>query len=129
MGKGLDHICVVSPDLEKSVDFYTRVLGFTCILRETMESQGIAIARVEYLGDVIELVTFLRPRPGFHYGDGLIEMIGISVPDVRAEADALRSNGVECLMDEPVMTPGGGFFFFRGPSGEKLELVQSGGAV
>jgi catechol 2,3-dioxygenase-like lactoylglutathione lyase family enzyme len=114
--------------LEKSIDFYTRILGFTCILRETLESQGIEIARVELRGDVIEFGKVLTPRPDFHYGDGLIEMIGISVPDVREAAKALRAQGVECLMDEPVIMGDGGFFFFRGPSGEKLELVQTGDA-
>ncbi|MDR1590130.1 MAG: VOC family protein [Oscillospiraceae bacterium] len=127
MGKGIDHVCVVSDDLDKSVDFYTRVLGFEFVMREALESQGIEIARVQYRGDVIEFVRHTAPdaRPG--RGDGVIELIGISVPDVRAGAKRLRGLGVECLMDEPVIMPGGGFFFFRGPSGERLELVQTEG--
>ncbi|MDR2357193.1 MAG: VOC family protein [Oscillospiraceae bacterium] len=125
MGKGIDHICVVADDPDKSVDFYTRVLGFEFVMSETLADQGIEISRVRYRGDVVEFVKHLDPdaRPG--RGDGAIELIGIAVSDVRAEAKRLRELGVECLMDEPVMRPGGGFFFFRGPSGEKLELVQT----
>jgi catechol 2,3-dioxygenase-like lactoylglutathione lyase family enzyme len=127
MGKGLDHICIVSDDLDKSVEFYTRVLGFEFVMRETLESQGIEIARVVYKGDVIEFVKHNDPEARTGAGDGAIELIGIAVPDVRAGAARLRQLGVECLMDEPVEMPGGGFFFFRGPSGEKLELVQTDG--
>jgi catechol 2,3-dioxygenase-like lactoylglutathione lyase family enzyme len=127
MGKGLDHICVVSDDLDKSVDFYTRVLGFEFVMRESLPSQSIEIARVSYLGDVIEFVK--HADAGAVSGDGVIELIGISTPDVRAGAARLRELGVECLMDEPVMMPDGGFFFFRGPSGERLELVQVGGGT
>jgi catechol 2,3-dioxygenase-like lactoylglutathione lyase family enzyme len=95
-------------------------------MRETLEAQGIEIARVAYRGDVVELVRHLDDDAPAPSGDGVIEMIGISVPDVRAGARRLRELGVQCLMDEPVEMPDGGFFFFRGPSGEKLELVQTG---
>ncbi|MDR2665165.1 MAG: VOC family protein [Oscillospiraceae bacterium] len=127
MGRGLDHICVVSDNLDKSVDFYTRVLGFEFVMREELASQGIEIARVMYKGDVVEFVRHTDRQAPRGAGDGAIELIGIAVPDVRAGAARLRELGVECLMDEPVEMPGGGFFFFRGPSGEKLELVQTDG--
>jgi catechol 2,3-dioxygenase-like lactoylglutathione lyase family enzyme len=126
--KGIDHVCVVATDLEKSIDFYTRLLGFTLVNRERLDIQHIEIAVVAIGEANLELVKFTDTRPDFHYGDGLIEMIGVTVDDVFPVIEKLRAEGVEFLMDEPVnMGPGNYFIFFRGPSGEKLELVQKSG--
>jgi lactoylglutathione lyase len=125
--KGLDHICVVTGDLDSSVDFYTRLLGFELKNRETLAEQNIEIGVVALADFTIELVRFTDSRPDFHYGDGLIEMIGLEVADIFPAIERLRGAGVEFLMDEPVcMGPGDYFIFFRGPSGEKLEFTQKG---
>ena len=65
MFKRIDHIEVVPSDLEASVDFYTRVLGFK--LKERMKIDGYPpLRQVVYiqLGDtVLEFVDYDGPEP------------------------------------------------------------------
>ncbi|MDR3278706.1 MAG: VOC family protein [Oscillospiraceae bacterium] len=125
MGVGIHHICVVTPDLDKSIDFYTRLLGFSFVNRDRLDAAHIEIANVVAGGADVEFIKFTDERPNFHYGDGLIEMICIEVDDIFSVSGKLRAEGVEFLMDEPGRKDSGDYFtFLRGPSGEKLALLQ-----
>jgi len=120
---GIDHVCVVAKDLEKSIDFYSRIIGMKLTKRENIPATGVEIAIMTLGGENLELVHFTDGRD-FHDGDGLIELIGFKVKDVFESAEYLKENGVE-LIGEPVrLGPNDALLFFRGPSGERLEIVQ-----
>lgn len=116
---GLEHIGIKTKDLEKGILFYTQVLGFTLVNRMKPGDAELVFLR---LGEtVIELV---ESKEG-DLGDGVVNHIALRVPDIFAAADYLKFHGVECVSSEPMPIGESKYnFFFRGPSGEKLELIQ-----
>ncbi|MDR2610483.1 MAG: VOC family protein [Clostridiales Family XIII bacterium] len=124
--KKVDHVAVIAKDLDESARFYTGLLGFEVKARMEIPQQHIKNALMSVPGDdfVVELVQFTDDRE-YYYGDGMFEVVALKVDDLYAARDELISKGVEFLMDEPVDPGDGGkFIFFRGPAGEKLELVE-----
>ncbi|MDR0916550.1 MAG: VOC family protein [Oscillospiraceae bacterium] len=120
---GFDHICIVTDDIDRSVDFYTRLLGFTFGHRETVDVAGVEVAAVSLGAVTVEFVRFTDGRENVT-GDGVVEMLGFATDDIFAAIDVLRGEGVE-FVGEPVRVGEDDWFaVFRGPSGEKLELTQ-----
>jgi lactoylglutathione lyase len=124
--KKVDHMSVIAKDLDESVRFYTETLGFNVKSRMEIPQQHIKNVMMTATGDdfIVELVQFTDDRD-YYYGDGMFEVLALKVDNIFAARDELKSKGVEFLMDEPVDPGDGGkFIFFRGPAGEKLELVE-----
>jgi catechol 2,3-dioxygenase-like lactoylglutathione lyase family enzyme len=118
--KGLEHIGIKSVDIEKSISFYTNILGFNLIRRIKPGEVELVFLR---LGEtVIELVEI---KDGQTFNDGVVNHIAFRVNDIFQAVEWLRKNQVELINDEPKPMGNGQYnFFFRGPSGEKLELFQ-----
>jgi catechol 2,3-dioxygenase-like lactoylglutathione lyase family enzyme len=124
--KRVDHVAVIAKDIEESIRFYTDLFGFEVKARMEIEQQQIRNALMHAEGDdfVVELVQFTDDRD-YYYGDGMFEVLALKVDDIYAAITELKGKDVEFLMDEPVNPGDGGkFIFFRGPAGEKLELVE-----
>jgi lactoylglutathione lyase/glyoxylase I family protein len=125
--KRTDHIAIIAKDMDESLRFYTDLLGYELFERGEIASERIKIARLRAPGDtfVVELVQFTDDRE-YSCGDGLIEIVAMKVDDIFAAIETLRGKGVDFLQPEPVQAgPGDFFIFFRGPSGEKLEIIQN----
>jgi catechol 2,3-dioxygenase-like lactoylglutathione lyase family enzyme len=125
--KKADHLAIIAKDMDESVRFYTEVLGFEVFDRGEIPGQRILNTRLRAPGDkfIVELVQFTDSRD-YHYGDGLIEVVALKVDDIFAAIDELKGKGVEFLTDGPnEVGPGDYFIFFRGPAGEKLEIIQN----
>jgi lactoylglutathione lyase len=58
--------------------------------------------------------------------DGTVNHLTFTVDDIAGDLERLRSHGVTLLNEEPVHLAqiGARIAFFRGPDGEKLELLQ-----
>ena len=134
-------------DLERSVDFFTRVLGFERLT--TVESAGpeveaitgvfgarVRIARLRLGQETLELTDYLTPR-GAPYpydtraNDHWFQHIAIVVSDMDAAYEKLRAAGVEHASTGPQTLPatnraaaGIRAFYFRDPDGHFLELIQ-----
>lgn len=123
--KRLHHTALVTKDMDKSIEFYENILGLELITCVTMEEQGVKSAVLRCGGEPsFELVEFLDGRE-YNYVDGFFEVAAFLVDDIEKSIKELKSKGVEFLMDEPLhMSESDAFIFFRGPSGEKLELIQ-----
>ncbi len=117
---GLDHIGIKAYDMEKSIEFYTGVLGFTLVQR--IKPGEVELVFVK-LGDmVVELVGVNDSK---EFADGVVNHLSIRVSDIFAAVDHLSQHQVEFITPEPVAVGNGRCnFFFRGPAGEKLELFQ-----
>lgn len=117
---GVAHVNVQAPDLEKAVKFYTEVLG--CALVNRMELGPVKLVFLNLGGTVLELKEAPdRTTPQ----DGLVDHIALQVTDIFAAVELLKSQGVEFITPEPTsIGPDRHIFFFRGPSGEKIELMQ-----
>lgn len=119
---GVDHVNVQATDMEKAVKFYTEVLG--CTLVNRIELGPIKLVILSLGGAVIELMeansqTSLR--------DGQVDHLALRVADIFTAVELLKGQGTDFITPEPVVIgPNHYFFFFRGPSGEKIELIQQG---
>jgi len=118
---GLDHVNIRAADLEKAVQFYTGVLGFSLVNR--LQLGPVKLVFLSLGTAVIELREEKNP-PACR--DGLVDHLALRVADIFAAVRLLKERGVELLMPEPVeIGPNHYYFFFRGPSGEKIELMQN----
>jgi catechol 2,3-dioxygenase-like lactoylglutathione lyase family enzyme len=103
MFKRIDHVEIVTDQLDRTVQFYTDVLGFTVKARDRIErsSLGVPIDLV-YLdlgGTVVELISYegvtVDPAPQHeHLG---YRMMALEVDDMQKTGDYLRTKGVDIV--------------------------------
>jgi catechol 2,3-dioxygenase-like lactoylglutathione lyase family enzyme len=145
--QGLDSIGLTVSDLDRSVDFYTRVLTFEKVSeRETSGSEyehlvGIfgvraRVARLRLGDEYLELTEFLvprgRPAPiDSRSNDRSFQHVAIIVSDMDRAYQRLRELKVQHASPEPQRLPdwnrdAGGIraFYFRDPDGHPLEVLQ-----
>ena len=101
MFKRIDHVELVTDQPDRTVDFYTRVLGFTVRARDRVARPGsdatIDLVYLELGGTTVELITYtgteVAPAPtGIHLGYNLI---ALEVEDMQGALRLLKSNGIE----------------------------------
>jgi catechol 2,3-dioxygenase-like lactoylglutathione lyase family enzyme len=107
MIQGIDHVGIVAADMDRAIEFYTKLLGFSLLARyrpKTTYHREMAYLRFPGASEAkLELYTLVKPPPGeasYDYKLGLRE-IALTVGDVAEEAARLRKAGVEILA-EPV---------------------------
>ena len=124
---GLGHVAIYTRDMEESIAFYEK-LGGTVKDRDgvpTPEGEK-KLALVSFGGITLELVQDPGAMP---MEAGNIPHFALLVDDLDAAAAAVRAAGVDTfLTPEKKVLPGlfGGLqnWFFTGPSGEQIELLQ-----
>ena len=117
---GVEHIGIKAADIEQAVKFYTEMLGFSIVNR--MKPGAVELVFLSLGGSVVELVEAGEEFKGL---DGVVNHLALHVSDIFAAVDRLRQHNVECLTAEPVAIGANRYnFFFRGPSGERIELFQ-----
>lgn len=150
MIRAIDHINFVVSDLEKSVKFYTELLGFRESKRAHLEGDWIeaivglkgVVADVAFIiapaGEPrIELLCYKTPKGESIPVNSLANTVGIRhiafrVDDLYATVEKLRSAGVK-LLSEPVVVPetvvthDAGhkmLCYFHDPDGILLEITE-----
>jgi catechol 2,3-dioxygenase-like lactoylglutathione lyase family enzyme len=142
--EGVDHISYTVTDLDRSIEFYTLLLGEEPFLRKTWDQEYAAplcgYDRVVLEGafwnlpqaPVLELLEFKVPKAA----PAELEMhklgaahLGLVCADMRAEYERLQAAGVEFQSRELVEIPwgpykGGLACFVRDPDGIFIELFQ-----
>lgn len=138
----LDHVALSVSDLERSMEFYTTVLG--CTVERVLDRGGDSLlgqvvgmpgasARIAHLslGDaMIELFEYRdpegKPLPvDRKQADIGIIHLGLTSSDARADYDRLASHGVRFVSEPVEFRPGVWIFYFYGPDGEVCELRQT----
>jgi catechol 2,3-dioxygenase-like lactoylglutathione lyase family enzyme len=103
MFKRIDHVEIVTNQLDRTVQFYTEILGFTVKARDRIERSGLGVPiDIVYLdlgSTVVELIAYegaqVCPVPQTeHLG---CRMIALEVDDMQKTADYLRSKGVDIV--------------------------------
>jgi len=113
-------------DLERSIEFYTRVLGMKLLRRKDYPDGKFTLAFVGY-GDeahnsVIEL-THNWDTDSYDLGEGYGH-IAIEVDDVYAAVDELRSRGGKVIREAGPMNAGTTIIaFIEDPDGYPVELI------
>ena len=118
----LAHIALVVSDCEKSAQFYSSVLDFSIRKRDTTQLFKVVFLKAGPL--VLELLEYLDSAPD-HSGRGGYDHLAFRVPDLTSAVASLQAHGIEFETAQPRQAfDGSQIMFFRGPDGERIELVQ-----
>jgi lactoylglutathione lyase len=115
-------------DLDKSIDFYTRLLGMKVLRRNDYPSGEFTLAFVGY-GDerstaVIELTHNWGRKEPYEIGTGFGH-IAIGVPDIHGTCERLAKDGVKIPRPPGPMKHGSTVIaFIEDPDGYKIELIE-----
>ena len=121
------HTMIRVGDLDKSIDFYTKVLGMKLLRRKDYPDGKFTLAFVGY-GDesetaVIEL-THNWDTKSYDLGNGFGHL-AIGLPDVYAACDAVKAKGgVVTREPGPMKFSGSVIAFVQDPDGYKIEFIQ-----
>jgi lactoylglutathione lyase len=122
------HTMIRVGDLERSVDFYTRLLGMKELRRNDVPDGKYTLVFVGFAPEssgagVIELT--------YNYGVETYEMgnafghLAIGVPDIYATCEALRAAGARITREPgPVKFGTTVIAFVEDPDGYKIELIE-----
>jgi lactoylglutathione lyase len=119
--------------LQRSIDFYTQVMGMTLLRTTDRPDQQYTLAFVGYGRNPDHAELELTYNYGVeHYDIGTAYgHIAIGVDDVQATCDAVRAKASElggAITREPGPVKGGNTIiaFITDPDGYKVELIQRG---
>lgn len=119
-------------DLDRSLRFYTEVLGMKLLRRADYPDGRFTLAFVGYCdeadGAVLELTHNWPGQEGFSGDYQLGTAFGhlaIGVEDIRATCEALRAKGVKITREPGPMQHGSTVIaFVEDPDGYKVELIE-----
>ena len=129
MFKRIDHVEIVTDQLDRTEKFYTEVLGFRVKARDRIERSGLGVPiDLVYLdlgGTVVELIAYegaaIDPAPqNEHLG---YRMIALEVDDMQKATNYLRTKGVEVVWG-PRVRETYSRAEIRDPNGYHIELRQ-----
>jgi glyoxylase I family protein len=107
MFKRIDHVEIAPSDLEKSIAFYTEVLGFR--MKERIQIGAPMLRQVVYLelGDtMLELLDFVDPAPVDHTVRVGYRIMALEVDDMEETLAYLAAKGIKPSV--PPVDVGGG---------------------
>ena len=122
------HTMIRVKDLDKSLDFYTRLLGMQELRKKDFPTGDFTLAFVGY-GDevnntVIELTHNWGQEGPYDLGNGFGHL-ALGVKDIYATCEKLANEGVSIPRPPGPMKHGGSVIaFIEDPDGYKIELIE-----
>ncbi len=122
------HTMIRVRDLDRSIDFDTRLLGMHVLRRKDYPGGKFTLAFVGY-GDeadnaVVELTYNWDQKEPYELGTGFGHL-AIGVPDIYAACEQLEQEGVSIPRPPGPMKHGGSVIaFIEDPDGYKIELIE-----
>jgi lactoylglutathione lyase len=122
------HTMLRVKDLDRSLDFYTRLLGMRLLRRKDFPTGEFTLAFVGY-GDeadhtAIELTHNWGQQEPYELGDGFGHL-AIGVPDIYGVCKRLEAESVPIPRPPGPMKHGGSVIaFIVDPDGYKIELIE-----
>lgn len=120
------HIALICSDYEKSLEFYTHVVGCQVIAEHWREEQQSYLTKLSLNGEyVIELFSYPSPpqRPSYPEAAGL-RHLAFEVDDIEKQVAELDRLGVAHEAIRTDMTTGKHFVFFNDPDDQPLEMYE-----
>ncbi len=114
-------------DLQRSIDFYTAVLGMTLLRQKDYPDGKFTLAFLGYGPESEQTVIELTYNWGVNsYEQGTAYgHIAIAVDDVQTAVDAMRAKGAKILREPGPMKAGTTVLaFLEDPDGYRIELLQ-----
>jgi methylmalonyl-CoA epimerase len=134
MIKAIDHIGIMTNDLEKSVKFYTDVLGFSIATKMEMAEAGLSVVFVEKAGSKIELMEYRgknapKRSKGVEIAVGgqsipINNHISFSVDNIDDTVTEFKEKGVIFILEPMELEGGMKLASFKDPDGVLIELVE-----
>lgn len=128
---GLEHIGIMTNDIEASKNFYISLLDFELDYEKKIDLQDGHTLKISFikLNDLtIELLENSTPGANKTGNDGSCDHFTLRVTNLDFLQKQLESRGVIFEQDKPRIIQnnlnGGQINFFRGPSGERIELME-----
>ncbi len=114
-------------DLQRSIDFYTRVLGMTYIATYTTDAMDEALLRFPAGGAAIVLMHY-TDGSDHNYRDNPVKLV-IRVADPAVTADCIRAEGLEIVREAGPIPELDNLVvgLAKDPDGYVVELLQSAG--
>lgn len=123
MIKDIDHVAVVTTDVQRAAKFYTEALGFREVGRlETTHSGTLIFLGLG--GTTVELFGGGKPRAAGDTGEVGYRHLALLVDDADAEYERLKAMGVEFTMEPATVDSGLRIAFFTDPDGSPIEIMQ-----
>jgi catechol 2,3-dioxygenase-like lactoylglutathione lyase family enzyme len=124
------HINIKVSNLDRSLHFYERVLGFRLVYDNSAKRAQDRVLIGIVAGTALELTLpgdgISTPRDATSAG---YSCITFSVPDVDAAYAALLAEGVACEGSLTTLDTGTRLAFFRDPDGNLLEVIDFKGPI
>ena len=116
-------------DLQRSIDFYTNILGMKLLRTSDYPEGEFTLAFVgygnEYDNTVLEL-TYNYGKESYEMG-GAFGHLAIEVDDIYAECEAVKAKGGKLVREAGPMKSGTLVIaFVEDPDGYKIEFIQKG---
>jgi len=126
MSMRLLHTMIRVGDLEKSINFYTEILGMTLLRQKNYPDGKFSLAFIGYGNEqdnsVIEL-TYNWDTDNYDLGSGFGHL-AIEVDDVYAAAEKIRDQGGKIIREPGPMNAGTTIIaFVEDPDGYQIELL------
>src|SRR4030042_4032047 len=126
----LVHTSIRTSNMDKSIDFYTRLLGLTLVSRREIPQNNAEIAFLrdrQAKGSMLEL-TFYRNQRKFvqaEYENRVFDHLAFEVEDMEKTIAAMRNEKVT-ITDEPFkLSPTGpSIAFVEDPDGTLIQLIE-----
>lgn len=125
--QGIGHVAIYTRDMDESIAFYEKIGGRLSQRAALQTPAGEKrLALVAFGGFTLELIQSPTAMP---MTEGNVPHFAVYVDDLDAAAAELKAAGVDTFMTpEKKVLPDlfGGLqnWFFTGPSGEQIELLQ-----
>ena len=123
---GIHHICIHTPEIEKSIAFYEDIMGFRLLGRETCDFGEYAMMRLN--DSLLELIQPNEQNQDTFGDKGSITHIGMAVQGIEDVWENLKAKGVpllsEKIQDDPAPMGGLRVIQLLGPSQEHLNLYE-----
>jgi lactoylglutathione lyase len=124
------HASIRTSNMDRSIDFYTRLLGLTLLSRRDIPQNDAEIAFLrdpQAKGCTLEL-TFYHKQKSFNqpdYEDRVFDHLAFEVEDMNQTIEAMR-NAKVTITDEPFkLSPTGSLIaFVEDPDGTLIELIE-----
>jgi len=114
-------------DMQRSIDFYTRIMGMQLLRTTDRPEQKYALAFVGYASNPEQAELELTYNYGVDTYDmgGAYGHVALGVDDIYATCDQIRAKGGN-ITREPGPVKGGDTLiaFITDPDGYKIELIQ-----
>jgi lactoylglutathione lyase len=127
----LVHTSIRTSNMDRSIDFYTRLMGLKLLSRREIRQNNAEIAFLQDAngkGAKLEL-TFYRNQKKFVQADyeiRLFDHLAFEVEDMERTISTLRKEKIT-ITDEPFkLSPAGAFIaFIEDPDGTLIELIET----